>query len=526
MSQPEQIGRYRILEELGRGAMGRVVKADDPTIQRQVAIKIIQLGAETSQEEQKLFERSFLREIQAAGVLHHPGIVPVFDAGRLGDFAYIVMELVDGVTLEKLLHAEERPDMGFLLDLCRQVAVALDYAHGNNIVHRDIKPANVLVSQDGTARIADFGIAKISRGSTVSIGKTGLAGTPAYMSPEQITGQRLDGRSDQWSLAAIAYNVLTGAPPFGSDNIAVMFGQIMSIDPAPPSQVNPLLPAEVDAVMAKAFAKDPARRHASCTEMMRALDGIFGTAPVEAAPPVADQPVVADRPAPAPRVEEAVAPRVRKSPTTVLIAAGAVVLLAGVTGAVLLTRSKAGEEPKELKPFTVSPVETDRPTPKEQPPIVKAGTTAPPPPRAESAKILQIHFSTTPAEAQVTVDGKREVSCKSPCSMDLAEGTHALLLQKDGFRTVLQNFTATSGQPEIAVTLKELTGSLLVQSDPPGAAITVNGAARSETTPATLTLAPGKYKVTLTRAGYAPADFEASVMADAVREVSVGLAKQ
>src|SRR5262245_16997037 len=131
MEQLRQIGRYRILGELGRGAAARVLKAEDPTIRRQVAIKVIRVGAESSKEEKEVFERSFLREIRAAGVLHHPGIVRIFDVGRQDDLAYIVMELVEGVTLDDMLNEEERPDMEILLNICRQMAAALDYAHAN-----------------------------------------------------------------------------------------------------------------------------------------------------------------------------------------------------------------------------------------------------------------------------------------------------------------------------------------------------------------------------------------------------------
>jgi hypothetical protein len=541
MSEPQQIGRYQILEELGRGGMGRVVKAEDPTIRRRVAIKLIRLNADSPQGEQEVFERSFLREIRSAGVLHHPGIISIFDAGRQDDLAYIVMELVDGVTLEAMLQATPRPDMGMLLGICRQVAVALDYAHGHGIVHRDIKPANVLIGLNGVARIADFGIAKASHNSTLSFGKTAVAGgTPAYMSPEQITGQPLDGRSDQWSLAAMLYNVLTGVGPFFAENIAVLLGQIMSMDPHPPSSVNPGLPFGTDAVMAKAFSKDPARRYASCCELMDALEEVFSSLPGEPQP-VLEEPMVAQegQPAGTESAPPAEAPAHKRLNGTV-IAAAAAGLLAIVAGAMFLTHRQSNPQ-QDAQPFTVDPVQVTPARPGQSPPAKKETSTQAarversvdqaPAARVERpvdkapAKIQQVHFVTTPPEAQVIVDSKREASCKSPCSMELTEGAHTVLLQKDGFRTILQNFTVSPSQPEVAIALNELTGSLLVQSDPPGAAIVVIGKPRAEPTPATLTLAPGKYKVTLTKAGFAPLDFDATVMADAVREVSVGLAK-
>jgi eukaryotic-like serine/threonine-protein kinase len=537
MSELQQIGRYQILGELGRGATGRVVKAEDPTIRRQVAIKVIRLGAGSTKEEQELFERSFLREIRAAGVLHHPGIISIFDAGRQDDLAYIVMELVDGVTLEAMLNAGERPDMGTLLDICRRVATALDYAHGHGIVHRDIKPANVLVAADGAARIADFGVAKFSKNGTLSFGKAGVAGgTPAYMSPEQIMGKSLDGRADQWALAVVLYDVLTGSRPFPAENIAVTLGQVMSIDPAPPSSLNPLLPAGIDAAMAKAFSKDPARRYASCAELMQALDGIFQTGSDEPEQATEWQ-ATATETGPAEVVSPSlpVEAPIRKRPVGLIVGA-AVALVALVAGGILFMRNRsAGDAASDsagtsASPFTVKPLEASRPRPSAPAPAANVSTTPAPvaarrPAGSPAAKMLQVRFVTTPPEASVTVDGKREATCKSPCTMELAEGSHTLLLQKDGYRTMFQNFSAGAGQPEIATTLNELTGSLLVQSDPPGAAIAVNGKPRTEVTPAALSLAPGKYKVTLSKAGFAPADFDASVMANALREISVGLAK-
>jgi serine/threonine protein kinase len=530
MSEPQQIGRYQVLEELGRGGMGRVVKAEDPTIRRQVAIKLIRLNAGSPQGEQELFERSFLREIRSAGVLHHPGIISIFDAGRQDDLAYIVMELVDGVTLEAMLQQTPRPDMSTLLGICRQVAVALDYAHGRGIVHRDIKPANVLIGLNGMARIADFGIAKLSHKSTLSFGKTAVAGGTMYMSPELITGQPLDGRSDQWSLAAMLYNVLTGMGPFSAENIAVLLGQIMSLDPMPPSSVIPGLPFGTDAVLAKAFSKDPARRYSSCVELMDALEVVLSSLPGgEPAPEYAETAEV--------RHDDSTgaAPPARKRSRGKLIAAAAAGLFTMVAGVMFLALRQSGPQP-DAPPFTVDPLRVTPPRPSPFPPSKLPRAKKEPPAQAvrveqpavkapPKLQQVQVHFVTTPPDAQVIVDSRRGSGCKSPCSMELTEGAHALLLQKDGFRSILQNFTVSPSHPEVAIALNELTGSLLVQSDPPGAAIALNGKPRSETTPATLNLPAGKYKVTVTKAGFAPSDFETSVLADSVREVSVGLAE-
>ena len=280
MAEPQQIGRYVILDELGRGSMGRVMRAEDPTIRRQVAIKVFRLDAEGSGSEQELFEKSFLREVRSAGALRHPGIISIFDAGRQEDLAFIVMELVDGVTLETMLRPEARAELATLLAVCRQVALALDYAHANEVIHRDIKPANILIDQDGKARIADFGIAKTSRNGVISFGKTVLhGGTPDFMSPEQIKGETLDGRTDQWSLAVIVYMAMTGAKPFPAEQMAATLAQIMTIDPAAPSSIQPGLPTAVDAVMAKALAKDPARRYGSSAEFMNAVESALAVAP-------------------------------------------------------------------------------------------------------------------------------------------------------------------------------------------------------------------------------------------------------
>src|SRR5579862_779337 len=234
MLEGTQIGRFRIQDELGHGGMGTVYRAEDPVIGRRVAIKVIRLDDTGTPEMQRQLAQSFLREIHTAGVLQHPGIVSIFDAGKQENMAYIVMELVSGVTFESMLSAEPRPIQSTLLGVCRQAASALDYAHAQGVLHRDIKPSNILVQPNGVVKIVDFGIAKIAQATTMLLSQTGTTvGTPDYMSPEQVMGKPLDGRTDQWSLAVVAYMALTGAKPFPGEQFTAVMTKIMTVDPQP-----------------------------------------------------------------------------------------------------------------------------------------------------------------------------------------------------------------------------------------------------------------------------------------------------
>src|SRR5579863_2572205 len=211
----ERFGRYEILGELGRGAMGIVYKARDPKINRVVAVKTISLAGQPPEEEQEYRER-FVHEAEAAGRLSHPGIVTIFDVGEEPETRapYIVMEFVAGQSLDKLLLSKEDRKLTVekALQLALEVAEALDCAHGQGVVHRDVKPANILLTEDGHAKIADFGVAKLNFANATATGRT--LGTPAYMSPEQLNGDPVDGRSDLFSLGVILYAVVTGYKPF------------------------------------------------------------------------------------------------------------------------------------------------------------------------------------------------------------------------------------------------------------------------------------------------------------------------
>jgi serine/threonine protein kinase len=265
----ENIGRYRIVGELGRGAMGVVYKAQDPAIGRMIAVKSIRLGELTEESERERLRERLFREAQSAGILSHPGIVTIYDIAEEGGLAYIFMELVNGPALDKMLKAEQTPDKETLLSILRQVATALDYAHKKGIVHRDIKPANIMVHEDGTAKVTDFGVAKIVSQQMTQAGT--IMGTPSYMSPEQVQGGAISGRADQFSLAVIAYEMLTGEKPFTADYLPTLLFKIVREEPVPPQRLNATLSADVETVMRRALSKNPANRYDSCLEFVSAL---------------------------------------------------------------------------------------------------------------------------------------------------------------------------------------------------------------------------------------------------------------
>lgn len=281
MQATEQLGRYEIVAELGRGAMGAVFRARDPRIDRIVALKTIAVpGGDPKMMEE--YRQRFYREAQAAGRLSHPGIVTIFDADvdRADNTPFIVMEFVDGKSLDQCIatQPDNRLDRTIAIGLIQQIAAALDYAHAHGIVHRDIKPANILVTGDGQIKIADFGIAKLARAEATLPGY--LLGTPAYMSPEQLSGKPVDGRSDLFSLGVIAYWLLTGQKPFTGETITEVSIQVATKEPCAPSQAAPGLSADFDQVLARALAKDPAQRYQSGRDFAADLDDVnSGRAP-------------------------------------------------------------------------------------------------------------------------------------------------------------------------------------------------------------------------------------------------------
>src|SRR5881398_587030 len=276
-------GRYEIVGELGRGAMGVVYKAMDPVIGRAVAVKTIRLSEEgTGLSRPELLTR-FQTEARAAGLLTHPNIVVVFDAGEEDGLYYITMELVEGKSLQALLDGGHAFPLPRTLRIMEQTCSALQFAHERNVIHRDIKPANLMLTADDTVKVTDFGTAKILQFGTVQQ-TAHVMGTPSYMSPEQVKGRAVDGRSDIFSLGLMLYEMVTNEKPFPGQNITTVIYKIVNEDPVPPRQINPTIHPGISAVVMRALEKEPDQRYQNCREMLEDLRNYRSIAPASGNP--------------------------------------------------------------------------------------------------------------------------------------------------------------------------------------------------------------------------------------------------
>ena len=570
----DRIGRYKIVRELGRGAMGVVYHAIDPNIGRPVAIKTIQLGGARKPEEQERLRERLFREARSAGILSHPGIVTIYDVEQQGELAYIAMEYVDGPTLDQLLSDPQPLSQERMFSILAQTAAALDYAHGKGIVHRDIKPANIMIAAGGMAKITDFGIAKITASEQFTM--TGsIVGTPHYMSPEQVQGQPVDGRSDQFSLAVIAFEMLTGEKPYTGEHLTTVVYKIVAEEPMAPHRINSTLGGGIDNSLRKGLAKKPDARYRTCTEFIETLEkacaGVKNWKPMPRGGSL-NEPTIAEKApkAPAAAVTMPAGRRPTRSGTTtveqthrrksgflpflaaILMAAGLLALIGWQAGpwgssasqqtAQKTESAKTAETPPEsppatpagstgsgaatgstgdVKPSPMSPLQaeakksTEEPTVKPAPPEDVPRPTATVAPDAAAKKTpapvthaatepQPVQLVTSPGGAAATIDGHVDQSCKTPCSLNVTPGSHTVSFMLLGYQLELRRFDIGSAPYEMpAVILRAQTGTLMVTSVPLGAAIAVNGKTVTEITPATLTLPPGTYQITLQRNGVA-----------------------
>lgn len=307
------LGRYRIVSELGRGAMGVVYLAEDESLQRQVAIKLLVIPGE--EHARAPHEARFLQEAQAAGGLNHPNVVTIHELGRQGDSLYIAMEWLQGTELRDRM-AQGGLALDEALDIAAQVASGLAAAHARGIVHRDVKPGNIMVLPGGLAKIMDFGIARVASSGLRTQSGT-MMGSPKYMSPEQVGGHAVDHRSDIFSLGSMLYEMVTGTPAFAAANLGQLLSAIMHGMPPPASSVRPDVPPAVEQVITRALQKNPQARYQDAGEMARelaqcraALAGapVHAAAPADRVDPFAQTLVAATQPIPRPGEPAALAP--------------------------------------------------------------------------------------------------------------------------------------------------------------------------------------------------------------------------
>jgi len=540
-----QLGRYQIQEELGRGAMGVVYKALDPAIGRIVAIKTIRLTDLTDADERQQMRERLLREAQSAGVLSHRNIVTIYDVLEQEEFAYIFMEYVSGESLEKLLSSGSLPGSSALVDFLRQVAEALDYAHCKGILHRDIKPANIILPDAGggagrLAKIADFGVAKFVSQAMAQSGS--MTGTPNYMSPEQIQGTTVDGRSDQFSLGVVAYELLTGAKPFTAGDVPGLFYTICKQDPKPVEQLNPTLSEASGKVLQRALRKDASERFASCADFAGALSialeespaWVAGTREHSAATDYAGASIAAPRTGPIISIPEnppynlPTLPRRRGNEhdsesdersrgSSIGKKLGVMLAMCLAIGAtiVFIVRSNSGPSlpvqvlDTKLGPVTPPPEgmevtnrvtnQARRAAKPDAPSITQSlhaqKRTQEPAASTDSngGEGSDVELLTEPPGAKIVVDGRSDVACNAPCTLSFHRGRHTLSAELSGYSMARRIFNVPNDR-SLYVSLSKSMGVLMVTSFPRACTVVVDGRPSGQT-PATLHLAAGSHRV-------------------------------
>lgn len=582
----QRIGRYQILGELGRGAMGVVLRAYDPSIGRIVALKTIRLASSSAAERAKHAER-LRREAKTAGRLSHPNIVTVFDffeEGAAGEeSAYVCMECINGPALEQSLAAGKPLSSATVLHILSQCASALDYAHQKGVIHRDIKPGNIMLHEDRQVKIADFGIAKVLNEELTVTGT--MMGTPSYMSPEQVESRELDGKSDQFSLAVVAYELLTGEKPFPGYSMASIVYKVCHDAPQPPSQVNVSLGQAVDAVLAKALAKRPADRFPAVADFVTALQaalaqspgwmpmprGRASTAPtatvLPVGPAVAKQPgewslagwltmivsvtavlvllfvwviSIPDRDGLAGSQTPSAVPEAAKpspagdpvppppgsgdsgdSASTDPAASGDTKAADATPGAPPETKTQEAK-PSETKTVDAKPSETKTQETKAQDARSQGGRTDEVKPTGSAAPFA---IASTPAGATIQVDGNPAFTCTTPCNITLALGRHLLRAELAGHRLAVKSVEVPR-DTETRFVLEQQTGTVMARSNPPGATIVVDGVEWATRTPTMLTLPAGRHKVVFRMEGRTPQESSIDVRDGAVASLDINWVSQ
>jgi serine/threonine-protein kinase len=517
-------GRYQIVSELGRGSMGVVYQGFDPIIGRTVAIKTM-LTEGFAPAEFEEYKARFQREAQSAGILAHPNIVTVYDFGEDSGVLYLAMEFLEGKSLQALVEEQTILPVETIIPMYEQVCSALDHAHRHRIVHRDIKPANIMILESGLVKVTDFGIAKMMSMGMTQAGQ--ILGTPNYMSPEQVKGRSVDGRSDIFSLGVILYELVTGEKPFGGQNITTVIYKIINENPISPRELDATIPVGLSYVIQKALAKSQDERYQTCRELaedLRNYRSVGGAAapsatvilrvpPIQAPPPealppparvpsapVAAQPQVAAEPQPPRPLSVQVIPPHRPQPRG---ASPAVWVLL-----TLLVVGAAGGGYYYFKYKPEHPAATPT-TPTAERPAETPGTTTPPATEGGTPTTPQTETVTTPPSNPPTETAAAQNTPSEP---------KAQVREAQGPELARPTAPPPSGGRGTAA---PKIGQLVVTSNVDGAKITIDGrSAPGWVTPCTIPNLPaGAHLVVVSREGYS--DAQESVTVEGGRTAAV-----
>ena len=556
----DHIGRYKIEAELGKGAMGVVYKATDPNIGRTVALKTLRVDVHGMESDEMV--KRVHAEARNAGVLNHTNIVTIYDAQELEGIFYIAMEFIQGQTLQELLKIGNIP-VEKMIDITRQVCAGLDYASARGIIHRDIKPANIMIESDGTVKIMDFGIAKGAGTGMTSTGQ--VLGTPNYMSPEQVKGKTLDGRSDLFSMGVVLYEMLTGERPFTGENVTTIIYKIVNEQPPSPRDLDVTVHPGLSATVMKALSKNREERYQKGADLAKDLENYkdFGSdtgqttrirtdqaaiAAVKASQPSGKMPAVAQSPAVSAGAGAAAAPAVAKATpkldSTVQVAKKAVQklthseppkkapmgILVGVVLAVVLAvagylglknKSKT-PEPAPSTSATAKSEEPSQPTasPKEGEAPARASAKGAVPPKSGATKkdsaavpTGDLRITTTPAGATINIDGNEQPQ-QTPATIKLTQGQHAVVVSMDGYKPETRHPDITAGQrTNMTAFLTATSGFLIISSNPPGGEIVVDGKSTGEVTPSKIKVSQGQHTFTVRKQGAKEQTMSAFVLA-------------